>query len=237
MNKAASGTLYGIGVGPGDPELITLKAVRILQKVPVIAYPITQGKTQARYIASQWLIGKREIPVNMPCISDRNLVNRCYDISAKLISRELTSGHDVAMLCEGDPLLYGSFSYLLYRLSSLFTCVVIPGITAINAAAAAISTPLITGIQKLTVIPATASTNALRQALLYSESVAVLKLGRHLTKVMTLVQETQRTEDAFYIEYASRSMERIFKITEMPMTTSPYFALLLVISKFSTGAM
>ncbi len=115
----ATGTLYGVGVGPGDPELLTLKAVRILQSVPVVAYPATpQGGAQARDIAAAWLTGQREIPIVMPCMLDRGPVNQGYDEAAVAIADELAAGRDVAVLCEGDPLFYGSFSYLLQRLGS-----------------------------------------------------------------------------------------------------------------------
>jgi precorrin-2/cobalt-factor-2 C20-methyltransferase len=130
----AVGTLYGVGVGPGDPELLTLKAVRILQSVPVVAYPATpQGSAQARDIAAQWLNGQREIPIAMPCMLDRGPVNAGYDEAAIAIAEELTAGRDVAVLCEGDPLFYGSFSYLLQRLGDRFPCAVIPGINSVSA--------------------------------------------------------------------------------------------------------
>lgn len=228
---ARSGTLYGVGVGPGDPELLTLKAVRILQSVPVVAYPATpQGSAQARDIAAQWLIGKREIPITMPCMLDRSPANEGYDAAAVAIAEELAAGRDVAILCEGDPLFYGSFSYLLQRLGERFPCVVIPGINSVSAAAAAAAIPLITGEQRLTVIPATAGDEALRQALLDNDSVAILKPGRHRPRLLELLRETGRAEDVLYIEQASRPEERILKhFEDIPATPGPYFALFLVV--------
>jgi len=226
-----SGCLYGVGVGPGDPELLTLKAVRILQSVPVVAYPATpQGSAQARNIAAAWLEGQREIPITMPCMLDRGPVNQGYDEAAVLIAQELETGHDVAILCEGDPLFYGSFSYLLQRLGERFPCVVIPGINSVSASAAAAAMPLITGEQRLTVIPATAGDDALRQALLHSDSVAILKPGRHRPRLLELLRETGRTEDTLYIEQASRPAQRIVRrFEEIPATPGPYFALFLII--------
>lgn len=227
----ATGTLYGVGVGPGDPELLTLKAVRILQSVPVVAYPATpQGSAQARDIAAQWLDGKREIPIAMPCMLDRGPVNEGYDEAAIAIAEELTAGRDVAVLCEGDPLFYGSFSYLLQRLGDRFPCVVIPGINSVSAAAAAAAIPLITGEQRLTVIPATAGDEVLRRTLLDSDSVAILKPGRHRPRLLDLLRETGRADDVIYIEQASRTGQRIIEsFDEIPATPGPYFALFLVV--------
>ena len=229
----ATGTLYGVGVGPGDPELLTLKAVRILQTTPVIAYPATpQGSAQARDIAAAWLGGKREIPIVMPCMLDRGPVNQGYDEAAVTIADELAAGRDVAVLCEGDPLFYGSFSYLLQRLGDRFPCVVIPGVNSVSAAAAAAATPLITGDQRLTVIPATAGDAALREALLGSDSIAILKPGRHRPRLLELLRETGHAGDTLYIEQASRAAERIIRrIEDIPATPGPYFALFLVIRK------
>ncbi|PIE82899.1 MAG: precorrin-2 C(20)-methyltransferase [Candidatus Contendobacter odensis] len=225
------GTLYGVGVGPGDPELLTLKAVRIIRSVPVIAYPATlQGSAQARDIAAQWLGTQQEIPISMPCMLDRTLVNEGYDTAAVLIADTLAQGRDVAILCEGDPLFYGSFSYLLQRLGDRFDCIVIPGINSVSAAGAAVATPLISGEQRLTVIPATAGEEKLRQALLDSDSVAILKPGRHRPRLLELLQETGRAEDTLYIEQASRTAERITrKIQDIPATPGPYFALFLIV--------
>jgi len=226
-----TGTLYGVGVGPGDPELLTLKAVRILRSVPIVAYPATpQGSAQARDIAAEWLVGKQEIPITMPCMLDRGPVNQGYDEAALVIAEELSTGHDVAILCEGDPLFYGSFSYLLQRLGDRFPCVVIPGINSVSAAGAAAATPLITGEQRLTVVPATAGDETLRQTLLTSESVAILKPGRHRPRLLELLRETGRTEDVRYIEQASRPAERVVhRFAEIPATPGPYFALFLVL--------
>ena len=227
-----SGTLYGVGVGPGDPELLTLKAVRILQTVQVVAYPATpQGSAQARDIAAPWLRSEqREIPIIMPCMLDRGPANQGYDIAAIEIADILESGRDVAVLCEGDPLFYGSFTYLLLRLGARFSCVVIPGINSVNAAAAAVAKPLITGEQRLTVIPATADDVALRYALLHSDSVAILKPGRHRPRLLELLRETGRAAQTVYIEQASRPAQRIVhNLADIPATPGAYFALFLVL--------
>jgi precorrin-2/cobalt-factor-2 C20-methyltransferase len=211
--------------------LLTLKAVRILQSVPIVAYPATpQGSAQARDIAAPWLEGKREIPITMPCMLDRGPVNQGYDEASVLIAEELSAGHDVAILCEGDPLFYGSFSYLLHRLGDRFPCVVIPGINSVSASAAAAAIPLITGEQRLTVIPATAGDEVIRQTLLNSDSVAILKPGRHRPRLLELLRETGRTEDVLYIEQATRPAERIIRrFADIPATPGPYFALFLII--------
>jgi len=188
-----TGTLYGIGVGPGDPELLTLKAARLIQTIPVIAYPVTpQGHSQARAIAAQWLGTQTEIPIAMPCLVDRDPVNRCYDEAALLFADELAQGRDVAILCEGDPLFYGSFSYLFRRLADRFPCVIIPGITSMNAVAAVARVPLTTGSDRLAVVPATVDDQALRKALNQYDSIAIMKPGRHRPRILELLREAGR---------------------------------------------
>ncbi|MFO1372064.1 MAG: precorrin-2 C(20)-methyltransferase [Candidatus Competibacteraceae bacterium] len=225
-----TGTLYGVGVGPGDLGIADAQgradfAKRIGRRLP--RHPT--GSAQARDIAAAWLTGKREIPIVMPCLLDRGPAELGYDEAAVVIAEELAAGRDVAILCEGDPLFYGSFSYLLQRLGDRFPCVVIPGINSVSAAGAAAVIPLITGEQRLTVIPATAGDEALRQALLSSDSVAILKPGRHRPRLLELLRETGRTEDTLYIEQASRPAERVVKrFEEIPATPGPYFALFLI---------
>jgi precorrin-2 C20-methyltransferase len=227
----ASGTLYGVGVGPGDPELLTLKAVRIIQAAQVLAYPANrQGYSQAREIAARWLSpGQRELPIVMPFQRDRSPANQAYELAAEILAEALAEGQDVAVLCEGDPLLFGSFIYLQRRLAGRFPCAIVPGITSITAAAAISGLPLSSQHERIAILPASAGETAMEQALQDYDSVILMKPGRHRPLILELLQRTGRARDAVYIEQASQAGQRIVRsIAEIPATPGPYFALFLV---------
>lgn len=226
-----TGTLYGVGIGPGDPELITLKALRIIQSCPVIAYPANpQGQSQARDVVVRWLSpGQREIPISMPFQIDRGPANEAYDQAAVTLGEALGAGEDVAVLCEGDPLFFGSFIYLYQRLAEEFPCVVIPGINAVSAATAITETPLSSGNDRIAIVPATAGNEAIRRALADYDSVAIVKPGRHRPQVLELLRESGRADEVIYIEHATRQGQRIFtELDDVPDTPGPYFALFLI---------
>ena len=150
-----TGTLYGVGVGPGDPELITLKAHRILQSVPVIAWPAPlEGDSMARTIAAPHLPGgQTEIPIRMPLVSERFPAQAVYDRAAEDIRGHLADGRDVAVLCEGDPFVYGSFMYIFARLAKHFAVRVVPGVSSLTAGAAAMGMAIASRNDVLLVLP------------------------------------------------------------------------------------
>jgi precorrin-2/cobalt-factor-2 C20-methyltransferase len=228
--KHTPGRVYGVGVGPGDPELLTIKAVNIIEKTRVIAYLVSkEGRSQARDIVAQWLTGQREVPIPITCQTDRGLANQAYDEAAAILSEELSIGRDVAILCEGDPLFYGSFNYLFQRLGKQFPCTVIPGVSSIHAVAALTGRSLAAGDERLAVVPATASAVALHEALNGYDNVAIIKPGRHRPQILKLLQETGRMEDAVYVEQATKPTERIVsQVATLDPTPGPYFALFLV---------
>ncbi|MCH7800269.1 MAG: precorrin-2 C(20)-methyltransferase, partial [Chloroflexi bacterium] len=181
------GTVYGVGVGPGDPELITLKAERILRSVPVVAYPApeaadgTSGDSLARAIAAPHLVdGQTEIAIRTPMTPGNFPADDVYDRYAAEISGHLDEGRDVAVLCEGDPFLYGSFMYVFARLSGSHRVEVVPGVSSLGACAAVAGRPLVSRNQVLTVIPATLPEAELEKRLAVADAAAVMKVGRHL---------------------------------------------------------
>ncbi len=225
-----SGCVYGVGVGPGDPELLTLKAVRIIEKTRVIAYLVSkQGRSQSRDIAAQWLTGQREVPIPISCQTDRELANQAYDEAAMTLSDELNSGRDVAILCEGDPLFYGSFNYLFKRLAKQFLCTVIPGVNSVSAVAAVTGRSLAAGNERVAIVPATVGATALHEALNNYDNVAIMKPGRHRPQILELLRQTDRTGDAVYVEQATRPAQRIVpQVATLDATPGPYFAMFLV---------
>lgn len=230
MAEVRNGTVYGVGVGPGDPELLTLKAVRIIETSPVIAYLTSpQGDSQARDIAARWLTQQRQVPIVVSCQTDRTQANRAYDQAAVTLGAALEEGLDVAILCEGDPLFYGSFTYLFQRLGARFPCCVIPGISSVSAVAAVTGRPLATAAEAIGIVPGTAPEAVLRHALETWETVAIMKPGRHRPKLLHLLRETGRIKEAVYVEQATRPNQRIVtQVDILEATPGPYFALFLV---------
>ncbi len=182
MNKL--GKLYGLGIGPGDPELLTLKAHRILTTVPVIAYPtLESGKVLARAIVSDFIRPEQiEIPMPLPFSVERSSQPH-YDIAAENIAEHLNLGRDVAVLCVGDPMLYGTFMYIFNRLCDRFSIEVVPGISSVMASAAMLGVPITYRNDVFSIMPATLEAEILRDRLVFIDAAAIIKLGRHFAKV------------------------------------------------------
>ncbi len=224
-----SGTLYGIGLGPGDPELLTLKAHRILQTVPVIAYPAPDGSPSlARSIAAPHLPGGQiELPIGLCMAVERAPGQGGYDAAAPEIAAHLQAGRDVAVLCEGDPFFYGSFLHLFARLGADFATEIVPGVSSVMAAAACAKRPLVVRNDRFAVLPATLPDAALRAGIEAAESVAILKLGRHFARVKRLIAEMGLTDGALYAERVTQAGEQVLPLAETG-DTAPYFALILL---------
>src|SRR6266853_2120095 len=178
------GILYGIGVGPGDPELLTLKGLRLLQAAPVVAYSAPEtGASFARGIVAQWLDrGQREIAIRFP-MRPGPPPAAIYDEAAAELAAVLDLGDDVAFLCQGDPLFYGSFAGIYTRLAPRYPVSVVPGVSSLTACAAAAGLPLIQRDATLSVIPATLAEDELTRRLAESEVAAVIKIGSHFAKL------------------------------------------------------
>ena len=225
-----TGIAYGVGVGPGDPELITLKGLRLVQSAPVIAYPAPEtGDSLARAIVAPHLPGgQREIAIRMPMVAERFPAQEIYDRAAGEITAELDAGRDVAILCEGDPFFYGSFMYLFGRLAEGHRVEVVPGVSSLNACAAALGAPLVARNDVLTVIPAPVAADALRQRLDEADAVAIVKPGRHFAKVRDVLEAAELSAHARYIERATMDHQRILPLGEVDPAEVPYFSMILV---------
>lgn len=225
-----TGRLIGVGVGPGDPELLTLKAVRVLQESSVIAYVSAEGRpSMARRIAGQHLMaGRQEINLTLPMQPGGALARAAYDEGAAQIGAELERGRDVALLCEGDPLVYGSFARLLERLGGRYPTAVVPGVVSFTAAAASARVPLVGGTQSLVVLPATLPSHVLAAHLERVDAAAILKLGRHLGRVREVIAGLGMLDRAIYVEHASQACERVVRLVDLALDEAPYFSLLLL---------
>src|SRR5437763_4565698 len=207
---AESGRLYGLGVGPGDPELLTLKALRLLRAVPVIAYPAPEnGDSFARSIVNAWIAGhQREVAIRFP-MRPGPPPRAVYDGAAATLAAELDSGHDVALLCQGDPLFYGSFVNVFTRLAGRYRIEIVPGVSSVTACAAAAAIPLVSRDDTLAVIPATLDEDQIAARLAAADSVAIVKLGRHIAKVRRVLQRLGLLKGAVYIEHATLPTQRV----------------------------
>jgi precorrin-2/cobalt-factor-2 C20-methyltransferase len=226
----ADGTLYGIGVGPGDPELVTLKAVRLARACPVIAYPAPdRGESLARRIMTPHLgDGQTEIAIRVPMAADRHPANAAYDQASRDLAAHLSAGCDVAVLCLGDPFFYGSFMYLFARLSRTHRTMIVPGVTSLSASTASLGAPLAARDDVLTVIPALLDDNAIAARLAVADAAAIIKLGRHFARIRALLASQGLLPSARYIEHASFAHERIVPIQDVDPAQVPYFSLILV---------
>ncbi|KAB0679643.1 precorrin-2 C(20)-methyltransferase [Aureimonas leprariae] len=223
-----SGTLYGLGLGPGDPELVTLKAARILRQAPVIAYPLAEGTPSfARAIAAPHLPGgQSEIAIGL-CMADaREPARAAYDRAAFEIAAHLGAGRDVAALCEGDPFFYGSFMYLFERLAADFAVEIVPGVSSLAATAAAARRPLAARNDTVVVIPAPLPDATIAARIEGATSFAIMKLGRHFARVKALLAELRLIDACIYVERASLPEERILPLAETG-NDAPYFAMIL----------
>jgi precorrin-2/cobalt-factor-2 C20-methyltransferase len=225
-----TGTLYGIGVGPGDPDLMTIKAVRTIATCAVIAYPAPEvGTSLARSIAAPHIPpGRIECPVRLPIEIARHPAQDAYDSGAAAIAAHLDAGRDVALLCLGDPLFYGSYMYLHARLAERFDCRVIPGVTSFAASAALAGHAIAAREDSVAVVPATLADDEIERRIAEHESLVFLKLGRHFGRLRALLARLGLADGATYVERAGMDGERRLALADATSDTAPYFSLVLV---------
>lgn len=233
-----AGIVYGVGVGPGDPELMTLKAARVLAEVPVVAhFTKRDGRGRARAIVETYLRADAvelalaypftvEIPAHSQ--SYRAPMEAFYDECAARIARWLDKEKDVAVLCEGDPLFYGSYIYLHDRLAARYETVVIPGVTSIAGCAAMARIPLISTNDVFAVIPGTLPEAVLESRLANVDGAAIIKLGRNFPKVRRVLNRLGLAEHASYIERGTTPEQIAMRLSEKENDEAVYFSLVLV---------
>lgn len=225
-----TGTLYGLGIGPGDPDLITLKAKDILARVPVIAYPAPEGgDSLVRTLAAPHIpSGVVEVVIETPMVAERFPAQEAYSRVCATLARHLDAGRDVAVLCEGDPFLYGSFMYVFERLAGTYPAQVVPGVSSLTAVAARAGVPIAERNETLVVLPATLPAAELEARLARAEAAVIMKVGRHLAKVRTIVQGLGLMAGAWYVERATMANERVLPLAAVDANAAPYFSTILV---------
>jgi precorrin-2/cobalt-factor-2 C20-methyltransferase len=236
---SALGRLYGIGVGPGDPELMSVKAARLIATTSTVAYFAARNRPGiARTVAAQLITEQhREIRIEYPLTVERLAPNdaeyerqliACYDAAAVELQQELECGRDVAVLCEGDPLFYGSYMYLHNRLSHRFATTVVPGIPSLVAGAATVARPLASGDEILSVLSGVLSSSDLTRALARCDAAVILKLGRNLAKVRRAVAEANLLDRAYYVERATSAGEICCPLADADSQRAPYFSMVVI---------
>jgi precorrin-2 C20-methyltransferase/precorrin-3B C17-methyltransferase len=239
-----AGRLYGVGVGPGDPELVTLKAQRLIASADVIAYPVAKRSTSpttsrgvARTIADPHLReGVLEVKLVYPMTIEpadhpggyEAAVAEYYDRSAAELAEHLDAGRDVVVLCEGDPFFYGSYMYVHERLAHRYETEVVPGVTSFSAAAAAAGTPLVKRDDVLTILPGTLPRDELAARLRTTDAAVVMKLGRTFPRVVEAAAEAGIADRAVYVERASSPVQRTAALRDVEPESVPYMSLVLV---------
>lgn len=230
--------LYGVGLGPGDPELITRKAARLIAAADVVAYHSgTHGRSIARSIAAELLPATViEEALVYPVTTQRSqhpggyqgAMTQFYDESAERLAVHLRAGRSVVVLCEGDPLFYGSYMYLHDRLSPFFPAEVVPGVTSVSAAAAATGEPLVRHEDVLTILPGTLPAPELARRLADTQGAAIMKLGRTFPAVRDALAQAGRLDDAWYVERASTAGEKVLRVADVDAAAVPYFSIVVV---------
>ena len=233
-----TGRFYGIGLGPGDPELITRKAARVIGESDVIAYHAGVNKqSYARTIAADLIpAGAVEEELRYPLTTGTTdhaqgyagALAEFYEESAARLAAHLEAGHTVSLLAEGDPLFYGSFMYMHDRLSARFTTEVIPGIPAFTAATAAVASPLVRQTDVLTVLPGTLPEAELARRLADTDGAIIMKLGRTFPAVRRALAAAGRLDHAMYVERASHPQQRWMPVADVNEADVPYLSLIVV---------
>lgn len=240
-----SGRFHGVGVGPGDPELITLKAARLISEADVVAYHAGAGKSSnARRIAAGLIPDtaieeKLTYPVTTGTTDHpggyTGALSDFYADSAQRLAAHLDAGRDVVLLAEGDPLFYGSYMYMHDRLAERYPTEIVPGIPAFAAATSTAESPLARQTDVLTVLPGTLPEPELARRLAETDAAVVMKLGRTFPAVRRALEAAGRLEHAVYVERASMTEERRLPVAEVDPATVPYFSVILVTGDSRNG--
>ncbi len=236
--RRSSGRLIGIGVGPGDPELMTLKATRALAEADLLVhFAKTGSRSHARTIAAGHIKADTpELPLFYPMTSEqprngscyREAMREFYDDAAATLAAELDAGRAVAVICEGDPLFYGSYMHLHVRLAPRYPTQVIAGVTGMSGCWSAVGAPIAQGDDVFMVLPATLPEAELEQRLKDADAAVVMKLGRHLPKIRRTLARVGRLERAIYVERGSTQGAVMMRLADKPDDAAPYFAIVLV---------
>jgi precorrin-2/cobalt-factor-2 C20-methyltransferase len=233
-----SGRLIGVGTGPGDPELLTLKAVKALQAADVVAHFAKRGNgSNARAIVAAHLRpDAMELPLLYPVTTEipkddsayKQAIEAFYEESARTIEAHLRAGRTVAVLSEGDPLFYGSYMHLHVRLADRYPTEVLAGITAMSGCWSAVGLPIAQGDDVLSVLPGTLAEAELERRLGGSEACVIMKVGRNLAKIRRALEASGRLRGAMFVERGTMEAMVAMRLADKPDDKAAYFSIVLV---------
>ncbi|MEQ5833851.1 precorrin-2 C(20)-methyltransferase [Marinobacter sp. NFXS9] len=231
------GTVYGVGLGPGAQDLMSVRSDRLIRQASHVAYFRKKGRTgHARSIVDGMMNPEAvELPMEYPVTTEipfddpryNALLSSFYEKSVAQLIEIARAGHDVVVLCEGDPFFYGSFMHLYTRLLDAVPVNVVPGITGMSAAWTATGQPITWGDDVMTVAMGTLPEATLAERMAQTDALVVMKIGRNLAKVRRALATAGREGEAWLIEYAAMSRERVIPFSEAG-DTAPYFSILLI---------
>nr|WP_304662216.1 precorrin-2 C(20)-methyltransferase [Neorhizobium galegae] len=232
------GKLTGVGTGPGDPELLTLKAVRAINEADVIAFFCKKGSSgNGRAIVEAHIRpGTLELPLVYPVTVEthkdeadyRGPIADFFDRSAEDIATLLDAGKNVAVLSEGDPLFYGSYMHLHVRLANRYQAEVVAGVTAMSGCWSMTGMPLVQGDDILSVLPGTLSEEKLAERLGNTDGAVIMKVGRNLPKIRRALASVGKLSGALYVERGTMANGTAQKLEERDESPAPYFSIVLV---------
>jgi len=229
------GILYGVSVGTGDPELITVKGLNLLQNASIVAFPagINDQLGVAERIIQPWLTEKqKKLPLNFPYVLDENLLEKAWQVAAEIIWPYLQKGEDIVFACEGDVSFYSTFTYLAETLKKQHPeveIIRIPGVCSPMAAAASLGIPLTIRQQKLAVLPALYNVNELEKALDWAEAIVLMKVSSVYETVWKMLQKRDLLKNAWIVEKATTTEEKIYRDLENhPYLKLSYFSVLII---------
>jgi precorrin-2 C20-methyltransferase / precorrin-3B C17-methyltransferase len=242
----SDGTLYGVGLGPGDPELVTVKAARLIGAADVIAYHCARhGRSVARSIAEPYLRGGQvEEQLVYPVTTEatdhpggyEGAMEEFYTAAAARLMAHLSAGRDVVLLAEGDPLFYSSYMHMHKRISGRFRTEIVPAVTSVSAASAALAMPLVEGDDVLTVLPGTLGREELAERLRGTDAAAIMKISRSYEDVRAALKDSERLEAAYYVERASGGPRQVIeRAGNIDPGTVPYMSLVLIAGAEAAG--
>ncbi len=238
METETRGTIWGVGLGPGDPDLMSVKADRLLRSAKNVAFFRKAGRagqarrilddilrTDAREIAMEYPV-TTEIPLTDPRYNE--VLSAFYEKSAARLRTLSEAGEDVVVVSEGDPFFYGSFMHLYERLKDEYPIEVVPAITGMSAAWTATGVPITWGDDVLTVLMGTLSEDELAENMTRADALIVMKIGRNIAKIRKALHRANRFEAAWLVEYAAMPNQSVQKLSDAADKVAPYFSIIVV---------